>query len=299
LPIVSSSPTWLRVPAPGPERTDGVRAQIGQLPTVCVEARCPNQGVCWSEGTATFLLMGEVCTRGCRFCAITSGRPSPLDPKEPARLRDAVVALGLTDVVLTSVNRDDLDDGGAVHLARCIETLRTCGIRVELLAPDFSGDPDAVWRVIDAGLDVFAHNVETVPRLTSAVRDPRATFSQSVAVLAAARRRSSSILVKTGLMLGVGEDDDEVIDALVALRDVGTDIVTLGHYLRPTRRHLPVARLVDPATFAALADDAHSLGFVVAAGPLVRSSYRAASLAQAARAQRYARRLTKADGGPS
>jgi lipoic acid synthetase len=299
LPILSSSssssPSWLRVPAPGPERTEGVRRELGPFPTVCVEARCPNQGVCWSEGTATFLLMGETCTRGCRFCAVTSGHPSPLDPSEPARLQDAVLRLGLTDVVVTSVDRDDLGDGGAAHLARCIEAVRAIGVSVELLAPDFGGDVEAVSRVIDAGLDVFAHNVETVPRLTSAVRDRRATFSQSLAVLAAAKARSPSLLVKSGLMLGLGEDDDEVIDTLIALRDVGTDIVTIGQYLRPTRRHLQVARLVEPDTFAALADDARSLGFVVAAGPLVRSSYRAASLAQTARARRSAGKGAPAD----
>ena len=283
LPSDAARPGWLRAPAPGIERTGAVRGRLQQLPTVCEEARCPNQGDCWSEGTATFLLMGDVCTRGCRFCAVTSGHPGPLDDDEPARLLDAVVALGLTDVVLTSVDRDDLDDGGAAHLARCIQALTLRGLRVELLSPDFGGNLDAVTRVIDAGLDVFAHNVETVRRLSSSVRDRRADFEQSLAVLGAAHRLRPEVLTKSGLMLGIGEDDDEVLDALIDLREVGTDIVTLGQYLRPSRRHLPVVRYVDPDTFASLGDDARTLGFAVASGPLVRSSYRAAALSQAAR----------------
>jgi lipoic acid synthetase len=285
LPIVDGPrPGWLRAPAPSSERTDGVRQHLQRLPTVCEEARCPNQGECWADGTATFLLMGDVCTRACRFCAVTSGRPAPLDDDEPARLRDAVLALGLRDVVLTSVDRDDLADGGARHLARCVSTLKDVGLHVELLAPDFSGDEGAIDVVIDSGVDVFAHNVETVPRLSRQVRDRRASFERSLAVLQAARRRAPSLLTKSGLMLGLGEDDDEVLDAMLALREVGVGILTLGQYLRPSRRHLPVVRHVEPEVFAALADDARSLGFTVASGPLVRSSYRAASLARAARA---------------
>ena len=286
LPSDAARPGWLRAPAPGLERTGAVRERLQQLPTVCEEARCPNQGECWGEGTATFLLMGDVCTRGCRFCAVSSGHPVPLDDDEPARLLDAVVALGLTDVVLTSVDRDDLDDGGAAHLARCIEALSRHGLRVELLSPDFGGDTDAVTRVIDAGLDVFAHNVETVRRLSSSVRDRRAEYQLSLAVLGAAHRLRPEVLTKSGLMLGLGEDDDEILDALIDLRDVGTDIVTLGQYLRPSKRHLPVARYVTPDTFKSLGDDARTLGFAVASGPLVRSSYRAAALSQSARRAR-------------
>ena len=288
LPIVDGPrPGWLRAPAPSSERTDGVRQHLQRLPTVCEEARCPNQGECWADGTATFLLMGDVCTRACRFCAVTSGRPAPLDDDEPARLRDAVLALGLRDVVLTSVDRDDLADGGARHLARCVSMLKDAGLHVELLAPDFSGDEAAIDVVVDSGVDVFAHNVETVPRLSRQVRDRRASFERSLAVLQAARRRRPSLLTKSGLMLGLGEDDDEVLDAMLALREVGVGILTLGQYLRPSRRHLPVVRHVEPEVFAALADDARSLGFTVASGPLVRSSYRAASLARAARAARH------------
>ncbi len=285
LPIVEH-PAWLRAPAPSVERTDGVRQHLRRLPTVCEEARCPNQGECWADGTATFLLMGDVCTRACRFCAVTSGRPAPLDPDEPQRLRDAVLALGLTDVVLTSVDRDDLDDGGAHHLARCVGALKDAGLHVELLAPDFGGDEDRVAVVIDSGVDVFAHNVETVPRLSREVRDHRATFARSLAVLRAGRRRRADVLTKSGLMLGLGEADDEVLDAMIALRDVDVDILTLGQYLRPSRRHLPVRRHVEPELFAAFADDARTLGFTVASGPLVRSSYKAASLAHETRRRR-------------
>jgi lipoyl synthase len=284
LPIlVEPHPGWLRAPAPSAERTDRVRHQLRRLPTVCEEARCPNQGECWADGTATFLLMGDVCTRACRFCAVTSGKPAPLDPDEPARLKDAVLALGLSDVVLTSVDRDDLPDGGARHLACCVTALKDAGLHVELLAPDFSGDEDAIAVLVDSGVDVFAHNVETVPRLSRAVRDRRASFSQSLAVLQFARRRRPDLLTKSGLMLGLGEDDDEVLDAMMALRAVDVDILTLGQYLRPSRRHLPVLRHVAPDLFAAFADDARSLGFTVASGPLVRSSYKAAALARAAR----------------
>lgn len=285
LPIVNDAPRpgWLRAPAPGPERTDGVRRHLQRLPTVCEEARCPNQGECWADGTATFLLMGDVCTRACRFCAVTSGRPAPLDDDEPARLRDAVMALGLRDVVLTSVDRDDLPDGGAAHLARCVATLKAEGLHVELLAPDFGGDEDAIATVVDSGVDVFAHNVETVPRRSRQVRDRRASFEGSLGVLAAAHRRRPALPTKSGLMLGLGEDDDEVLDTMIALRDVGVSILTIGQYLRPSRRHLPVVRYVRPEEFAALADDARTLGFAVASGPLVRSSYKAAALAQEAR----------------
>lgn len=222
LPILDEHhPRWLGAPAPSAERTAGVRRHLRQLPTVCEEARCPNQGECWADGTATFLLMGDVCTRACRFCAVSSGRPGPLDEDEPARLKDAVLALGLSDVVLTSVDRDDVDDGGARHLARCVTTLKDAGLHVELLAPDFGGDEDAIAIVVDSGVDVFAHNVETVPRLTRQVRDRRASFDRSLAVLEAAHRRRADLLTKSGLMLGLGEDDGEVLDALIALRAAG------------------------------------------------------------------------------
>lgn len=278
LPVLGF-PRWLAAPAPAPERTDAVRGRLGALATVCEQARCPNQGECWADGTATFLLLGDVCTRCCRFCAVTSGRPAPPDDDEPARLRDSVRALGLDYVVLTSVDRDDLDDGGARHLARCVGGLKDAGLTVELLAPDLGGDAQALATVVDAGVDVLAHNLETVRRLSPLVRDRRASADRSLALLGAAKRRRPELITKSGLLLGLGETDDEVLDAIIELRAAGVDVVTLGQYLRPSRRHAPVLRFVDPELFRALADDARTLGFLaVAAGPRVRSSYRAAEL---------------------
>ncbi len=276
---VRDLPRFVAAPAPSHERTAPTRARLGALATVCEEARCPNQGECWSAGTATFLLLGDTCTRSCRFCAVTSGRPAPLDDEEPARLARAVDALGLGYVVLTSVCRDDLEDGGAAHLARAVRTLKAQGCTVELLAPDFGGDERALATVIDAGLDVLAHNVETVARLAPTVRDVRASTARSLTLLARARRLRADVVTKAGILLGLGEDEDEVLDAMIALRAVDVDVLTLGQYLRPGPRHAPVARYLEPEVFAALADDARTLGFrAVAAGPRVRSSYRAAEL---------------------
>lgn len=272
-------PRWLAAPAPSEQRTGRTRARLGALATVCEEARCPNQGECWSEGTATFLLLGDVCTRSCRFCAVTSGRPAPLDVDEPARLVDAVRALALDYVVLTSVCRDDVADGGAAQLARAVRALKDLGCTVELLAPDFGGDEHALRTVVDAGLDVLAHNLETVARLAPAVRDARASTAGSLALLAAGKRARADLVTKSGLMLGLGESDDEILDSMIALRAADVDVLTLGQYLRAGRRHEPVRRYVPPALFDALADDARTLGFhAVAAGPRVRSSYRAAEL---------------------
>ncbi|MCC7072879.1 MAG: lipoyl synthase [Deltaproteobacteria bacterium] len=272
-------PRWLAAPAPSSERTGATRACLGALPTVCEHARCPNQGECWSEGTATFLLLGAVCTRSCRFCAVESGRPAPVDEDEPARLVHAVSALALDYVVLTSVCRDDLADGGAEHLARSVRALKERGCTVELLAPDLGGDERALSTLLDAGVDVLAHNLETVARLAPTVRDARATTERSLALLAAAKRMRGEVVTKAGLLLGIGERDDEVLDTMIALRAADVDVLTLGQYLRPGRRQAPVQRLVEPALFDALADDARTLGFrAVAAGPRVRSSYRAAAL---------------------
>jgi lipoyl synthase len=282
-PRAAQRPTWLRTPAASSERTRAVRAHTAGLPTVCEEARCPNQGTCWSERTATFLLLGDICTRGCRFCSVTHGRPSPPDLDEAGRLVDAAAALELSYVVLTCVDRDDLPDGGAAHLADCVRALKQRGATVELLAGDFGGDPRALDTVIESGVDVFAHNLETVERLTPAVRDPRARYVQSLAVLTRAKDKNPQLLTKSGLLLGLGETDDEVLDALTALRGAQVDIVTLGQYLRPSSRQLPVKRYVEPALFDDFAADARSLGFRAAlAGPLVRASYRAAELWRAA-----------------
>ncbi|OGQ17024.1 MAG: lipoyl synthase [Deltaproteobacteria bacterium RBG_16_71_12] len=277
-------PRWLAAPAPAHQRTDVVRGRLRALATVCEHARCPNQGECWAEGTATFLLLGDVCTRSCRFCAVKCGRPAPPDDVEPARLCDAVRALDLGYVVLTCVDRDDLGDGGAGHLARCVRALKDDGRTVELLAPDFGGDDDALRSVVDAGVDVLAHNLETVRRLAPSVRDRRATTDRSLALLVAAKRRRPRLITKSGLMLGLGETDDEVLDAMIELRSAGVDVLTLGQYLRPSPRHTRVERFVDPELFRALADDARTLGFLaVAASPRVRSSYRAAELWRRAR----------------
>lgn len=289
-------PPWLKVRAPGGETYTGIKHRLRSLSlhTVCEEARCPNMGECWGGGTATLMLMGDVCTRGCRFCAVTTGRPGALDPHEPEKTADTVEAMGLEYVVLTSVNRDDLADGGADHFARCVEAIkrRTPSVLVECLTPDFEGDAAAVARVVASGLDVFAHNVETVPRMQRRVRDVRATWDQSVGVLRAARRVALSegrrLLTKTSIMVGAGETDAELDEALVALAP-DVDVITFGQYLRPSPKHLEVDRYVPPETFVALHDRALALGFAYcASGPLVRSSYRAGEL--------YLKALLRGDG---
>jgi lipoic acid synthetase len=245
---------------------------------VCEEARCPNRGACWSKRHVTFMLLGAVCTRACRFCAVATGRPSsPPDPGEPERVARAARRLGLAHVVLTSVNRDDLADGGAAHFAACVRAIRASrpDATVEVLTPDFQGDAGAVATVCHAAPDVYNHNVETVPRLYRRVR-PGARFERSLAVLAEAKRRLPRGIVKSGLMLGLGETRDEVVEVLARLRGAGVDAATLGQYLQPTRAHLPVERFLEPGEFDALAQEGRRLGLAhVASGPLVRSSYNA------------------------
>jgi lipoic acid synthetase len=252
------------------------------LNTVCTEARCPNIYECWNAGTATFMILGETCTRRCGFCSVNSGRPRPgVDPEEPRHVAEAVGRLGLRHAVITSVDRDDLPDGGAGHFRNVILVIRervpTCA--VEVLTPDFKNKNEALDLVLNAAPDVFAHNVETVPRLYRAAR-PGSRYEGSVDVLADAVRwrdaRASELRVKSSLMLGLGETDDEVVDVLRDLRRAGVDVVTLGQYLQPTRNHLPVDRFVSPEQFDRLANVGQEMGFVhVEAGPLVRSSYRA------------------------
>jgi lipoyl synthase len=274
-------PAWLRAPLPAGERFESVRETVRahRLATVCEEAKCPNVGECWNHGTATIMLMGEVCTRACRFCSVDTGNPRGwLDAEEPANVARTVELMGLRYVVLTSVNRDDLSDGGAAHYAACIRAIkeRTPDVQVEALTPDFAGDLAAVDTVVDSGLSVFAQNVETVRRLTHPVRDPRAGYEQTIAVLAHAKAHRPAVLTKTSLMLGLGEADDEILEVIADLRAARVDILTLGQYLRPTPRHLPVARYVTPDEFAALRARALEAGFLeCVAGPLVRSSYRA------------------------
>jgi len=277
-------PSWLRAPLPAGAGFESVKQTVRshRLATVCEEAKCPNIGECWNAGTATIMLMGEVCTRACRFCAVDTGNPRGwLDADEPANAARTVQLMGLKYVVLTSVNRDDLADGGAAHFAACVREIKRLNpdTAVEALTPDFQGVPADVATVVDSGLDVFAQNVETVRRLTHPVRDARASYEQTLAVLAHAkqhRREQGDVLVKTSLMLGLGETDDEIRETMRDLRAVGVDLLTLGQYLRPTVHHLAVERFVTPEEFERYRQHALELGFVeCVSGPLVRSSYRA------------------------
>ncbi|TFH88134.1 lipoyl synthase [Billgrantia azerbaijanica] len=274
-------PQWLRAQIPGGGRFEAVKKNVNahRLSTVCAESHCPNMGECWSNGTATIMLMGSVCTRACRFCAVDTGNPKGwLDAEEPANTAQSVELMGLRYVVLTSVDRDDLDDGGAGHYAECIRAIKanTPEVVVEALTPDFDGVHTAIERVVDAGLEVFAQNVETVERLTQRVRDPRAGYRKTLDVLAHAKAHRPGVLTKTSLMLGLGETDEEILATFDDLRAIGVDIVTLGQYLRPTRNHLPVERWVTPEEFERYRRLGLEKGFMeVASGPLVRSSYRA------------------------
>jgi lipoic acid synthetase len=279
--VVGRKPAWLRAQMPAGERFEAVRGIVREhrLSTVCEEAKCPNIGECWNVGTATVMLMGAVCTRACRFCSVDTGNPRGwLDAEEPANVARTVELMRLRYVVLTSVNRDDLADGGAGHFAACVRAIKAVSpeTAVEALTPDFQGDVAAVQAVVDSGLEVFAQNVETVRRLTHPVRDPRAGYDRTLSVLAEAKRHRPSVLVKSSLMLGLGETDAEIEECLLDLRAAGVDIVTLGQYLRPTVNHLPVERYISPEQFLALRDRALQMGFLeCVSGPLVRSSYRA------------------------
>ena len=280
-PPRAGKPRWLKAKIPTGAEFAEVRRNVREhrLATVCEESHCPNIGECWNNGTATIMLMGSVCTRACKFCAVDTGNPQGwLDAEEPANTARSVELMSLRYVVLTSVDRDDLDDGGAEHYAACIRAVkeRTPQTGVEALTPDFSGDPDAVRRVVTAGLDVFAQNVETVQRLTSRVRDPRAGYGRTLDVLAMGKEFAPEVLTKTSLMLGLGETDAEVLQTMDDLRAKQVDILTLGQYLQPTANHLPVERFVSPEEFARLREQGLERGFMeVVAGPLVRSSYRA------------------------
>lgn len=284
-PPEGKKPPWLKVGLPTGPKVAELRALVDGLGlhTVCQEALCPNLGECWGHGTMTIMILGEVCTRACKFCAVHTGNPrGRLDPEEPRRVAEAVKRLRLGYVVLTSVDRDDLKDGGAGQFAATVRAIKAAWpkARVEALTPDFQGDLEAVRTVLDSGLDVFAHNLETVRRLTPRVRDPRAGYDQSLKVLRFARdyreEKGLSYLTKSSLMVGLGETDEELKEAMRDLREAGVEVLTLGQYLRPTRHHLPVARYATPEDFARYREWGLEMGFLeVFSGPLVRSSYRA------------------------
>lgn len=270
-------PDWLKVRAPSGERFEAVSETLSRLGlrTVCREARCPNVGECWRGGTATVILLGGVCTRGCAFCSVTAGNPAPPDPSEPDRVADAARALSWRHVVVTSVTRDDLPDGGAAHFASVVRALRRAapGTAVELLVPDFAGDADALRTVVDAAPDILAHNVETVPRLYPSIRKG-AVYARSLGIFRLAAARRPSLTLKSGIMVGFGETPEEVESVFQDLFDAGCRSLTVGQYLPPSKDHAPLAEYATPEMFDAYAESARRIGFPrVLSGPLVRSSY--------------------------
>lgn len=274
-------PNWLKVRAPSGENYNRIKSMLGdlKLATVCQEAKCPNMGECWSGGTATFMLMGEVCTRGCKFCHVKTGNPKGvLDPLEPEKVAYSISQMDLEYVVITSVDRDDLPDQGSNHFARTVRTIKKLDpeLIVEILTPDFRGDRECVNTIVDAVPDVFAHNIETVERLQKKVRDPRANYQQSLKVLTMVKEHNPKTYTKTSLMLGLSETDEEIMQTLKDLRAIECDVITFGQYLQPTPRHIKVEEYITPEKFKYWQDTAESMGFLyVASGPLVRSSYRA------------------------
>lgn len=277
--LAAERPPWLKVRAPSGGRVARVAEVLAGrgLVTVCREARCPNVGECWREGTATVLIMGDACTRGCAFCSVRPGKPIPPDPSEPARVAAAASELGWRHVVVTSVTRDDLDDGGAGVFAAVVEELRKLSPPpgVELLVPDFAGSREALRKVVGARPDVLAHNIETVPALYGAVR-PQAVYARSLELLSRAREMDPRLELKSGIMVGLGETREEVVAVMEDLYRAGCRSVTVGQYLPPSRNHLRVRRYLTPEDFEALGETARAIGFArVASGPLVRSSYKA------------------------
>jgi lipoyl synthase len=273
-------PDWLRIRLPTSDSFAHTRALLEELKlhTVCQSAMCPNHWECWGKGTATFMIGGDRCTRACAFCAVTTAKPLPLEPDEPARVAEATRRMRLKHVVITAVARDDLPDGGAAHFGRTIAAVRAVspGTVIEVLTPDFNDRTTSIDTVLAAQPHIFNHNLETVRRLTPAVRS-RATYNRSLSVLSKAKTRAAgSLYTKSGLMLGLGETDEEIFTALSDLRQVGCDILTLGQYLQPTLKHLPVVEYITPSRFDAYGQQARKMGFVhVASGPMVRSSYHA------------------------
>lgn len=288
--VTRKIPDWIKVRAHEGEEYRQLRHLVREqrLHTVCEEAHCPNIYDCWNRRTATFMILGAVCTRACRFCAVTSGRPTELDVGEPVRVAESVATLGLRHAVITSVDRDDLRDGGADIFARTIRAIRrhSPGTSVEVLTPDFQGDPDAIRAVVEARPDIFNHNTETVPRLYARIR-PRAVFERSLDLLAYVKELAPDTVTKSGVMVGLGETADELLDVFRAMRERDIDVLTVGQYLRPSPKHAPVERYYPPEEFAELKSAALAMGFEhVEAGPLVRSSYHADEQIPAGRRRR-------------
>lgn len=281
LPIEAKKPDWLRVRAPSGEKYQDLKSRLRErtLYTVCEEARCPNLGECWAVGTATIMVMGDTCTRGCRFCNVKTGNPrGVLDAGEPEKVANSVREMGFEYVVITTVDRDDLADQGAAHFAKVVSATKQLNpnVLIETLAGDFRGEISFTEELVRAGVDVYSHNIETVQRLTPKVRDRRASYEQSLRVLAGIKRSFPNLVTKTSLMVGLGETFAEVLETMRDARAAGCEIFTIGQYLRPTRRHLAVERFVTPDEFKKFEQEGLAMGFAfVASGPLVRSSYRA------------------------
>ena len=296
-PVREPKPAWLKVKAPGSPsylRLKGLMREL-DLHTVCEEARCPNIGECWSHGTATFMILGDICTRACGYCAVGHGRPNAVDPAEPARVANAVSTLGLEHVVVTSVDRDDVADGGASIFAETVREIRrlTPTASIEVLIPDFQGNEQSLHTVLDAGPDILNHNTETVPRLYRQARSG-GRYARTLELLDRSRRYAPQIATKSGIMVGLGEEWNEIVETLEDLRRAGCAILTIGQYLRPSPAHLPMARYYHPGEFARLKELALDMGFAhVESGPLVRSSYHAREQADAFRKSPAAARVSR------
>ena len=282
---IERKPKWLRIKSQNSSKFRELKEIVShkKLHTVCEEAMCPNIQECWSHGTATFMLLGSVCTRACKFCAVDTGNPKgQIDAKEPEKVANSIAQMNLKYAVLTSVNRDDLEDGGAMHFAQTVVSIKkkAPGVIIEALVPDFLGKRESIETLLDSNVEVFAQNLETVKRLTHQVRDHRAGYEQTLEVLAYAKTYSPKTISKTSLMLGLGESEDELLESFNDIRSAGVDVLTLGQYMRPTINHLPVERWYSPEEFQHMKKLAQDIGFKeVASGPLVRSSYRADKIA--------------------
>ena len=282
---IERKPKWLRIKSQNSSKFRELKEIVShkKLHTVCEEAMCPNIQECWSHGTATFMLLGSVCTRACKFCAVDTGNPKgQIDAKEPEKVANSIAQMNLKYAVLTSVNRDDLEDGGAMHFAQTVVSIKkeAPGVIIEALVPDFLGKRESIETLLDSNVEVFAQNLETVNRLTHQVRDHRAGYEQTLEVLAYAKKYSPKTISKTSLMLGLGESEDELLESFNDIRSAGVDVLTLGQYMRPTINHLPVEKWYSPEEFLYMKNLALDIGFKeVASGPLVRSSYRADKIA--------------------